>query len=111
NVYNEYGHLSKVQRTNHASSTVFWQVQEQNAAGLVTRELLGNGLTNNRFYDTLQRLTEINSRVGVAGGTITQWKYTHDTVGNVTKRHDLKLLVEDGLHYDSKNRLIQTSGS
>ena len=43
--------------TNDPDTTVFWQANSQNAAGQVTSELLGNGLTSSCTYDTLVRKT------------------------------------------------------
>jgi RHS repeat-associated protein len=108
NVYNSYGYLWKVQRTADADTTVYWQANSHNAAGGVTSELLGNGLTTTRTYDALFRVTAISSSNG--GGAIHNFAYTFDAIGNVIQRQDLTQSVTENFAYDVLNRLTSASG-
>lgn len=109
NIYNSYGYLWKVQRTNDAAdATVYWQANGQNAAGQVTSELLGNGLTQTRTYDALFRITAITASNG--GGAVHNLTYSFDTVGNVVQRQSLTQNVTENFAYDVLNRLTSASG-
>jgi RHS repeat-associated protein len=109
NVYNSYGYLWKVQRTNDADTTVYWEANAQDAAGHVTSELLGNGLTQTRSYDALFRMTAITA--SNTGGAVHNLTYAFDTIGNVTQRTDVTQSVTESFAYDVLNRLVQASGS
>lgn len=108
NVYNGYGHLERVQRADAGGSTVFWQATSQNAAGQVTGETLGNGLTAARTYDTLFRLTAASASGG-AGAAHSQ-TFSYDAVGNLTQRVDATQSVTENFSYDTLNRLNFVSG-
>lgn len=108
NVYNSYGYLWKVQRTNNADTTVYWQANSQNAAGSVTSELLGNGLTTTRTYDALFRMTAIAS--SNAGGAVHNHAYSFDAIGNVIQRQDSTQGVTENFAFDVLNRLTSASG-
>ncbi|MFY9314849.1 MAG: RHS repeat-associated core domain-containing protein [Burkholderiales bacterium] len=82
----------------------------QNAAGQVTGETLGNGLTATRSYDALFRLTTVSAS---DGGSTTPHSQTfgYDPIGNVTSRSDLTQSVTESLAYDTLNRLSSASGA
>jgi RHS repeat-associated protein len=109
NIYNGYGYLSQVQHTNDPDTTVYWTATAVNAAGQVTSELLGNGITTTRSYDALFRMTAVASTG--SGGTIHNLAYQLDTVSNVIQRQDLTQSVTENFAYDSLNRLLSASGT
>jgi len=107
--YTSRGYLLKVQRSDAGGSTVFWQATAMNAAGGVTAETLGNGITTTtRAYDTLMRLTNVSSVSGTT--TIQNQSYSYDRVGNITQRVDAVKSITETLMYDNLNRLIDVSG-
>jgi RHS repeat-associated protein len=108
NVYNALGYLWKVQRVNDPDTTVFWQANAMNAAGQVTEDLFGNGLTTTRTYDALSRMQAIQS--SNAGGSVHHLNYTFDAIGNVTQRVDNVQAITENLAYDRLNRLLSSSG-
>jgi RHS repeat-associated protein len=109
NLYNAYGYLWKVQRTNDPDTTVYWQANSQDAAGHVSNELLGSGLTTTRTYDALFRPTELKSVDG-GGNAVHRLLYTFDAIGNVTQRQDSTQNVTENFAYDVLNRLTGASG-
>jgi RHS repeat-associated protein len=104
NVYNAHGYLWKVQRTNDADTTVYWTANTLNAAGQVTQEVLGNGLTTARTYDALYRTSAIQS------GAVQNLAYSHDAIGNLVQRIDSVQGVTENFTYDTLNRLLTASG-
>jgi len=109
NIYNSYGYLSKVQRTNDLDTTIYWQANSLNAAGQVTGELLGNGLTSSYTYDTLFR--ETGTTASNAGGAVHNLSFTFDAIGNVIQRQDFVQAITENFAYDTLNRLISASGA
>src|SRR6266513_235531 len=109
NIYNSYGYLWKVQRTNDPDTTVFWQANSLNAAGQVTSELLGNGLTSSYTYDTLFR--ETATTASNVGGAVHNLSFTFDAIGNVIQRQDFVQALTETFAYDTLNRLMSASGA
>jgi RHS repeat-associated protein len=108
NVYNIYGYLWKVQRADVGGSTVFWQANTKSASGQVTSELLGNTLTQTRTLDVLDRLGSIVA--SGTPGTVHNFGYTYDAIGNVAQRVDSVDGVTENFGYDNLNRLLSASG-
>lgn len=109
NLYNAYGYLWKVQRADDpGDTTVYWQANAQDAAGHITSELLGNGLTQTRTYDALFRPTSIAA--ANAGGAVHHLTYNFDAIGNVIQRVNVTQAVTENFTYDTLNRLISASG-
>lgn len=89
--------------------TVFWQANSQNAAGQVTGETLGNGLTASRTYDAFFRLTAVSATSGST--TPHSQTFSYDPIGNVIGRSDVTQSVTESFAYDDLNRLTSISGS
>jgi len=107
-IYNPYGYLWKVQRADAGGSTVFWTVNAEDASGRVTSEFLANGLTQTRGYDAMDRLTSVVAS-GTAG-TVHNFGYTYDTIGNVLTRADNVDAITESFAFDNLNRLLAASG-
>jgi RHS repeat-associated protein len=117
NVYNAFGYLLEVRVANPtanpafaADNTLLWHENTQTASGKVTSELLGNGLTQTRTFDPMDRLSS------VVAGTVHNLAYTYDALGNVIERDDNVDKV-DGINpvverfaYDTLSRLASASG-
>lgn len=107
NVYTSLGYLQKV--TDAAGTLVYWQANTVSAAGSVLTETLGNGLTTTRGYDALERMT--SNVVAGGAGTLQQFSYAYDTLGNMTQRLDVvQANLTESFVYDKLNRLLQASG-
>jgi RHS repeat-associated protein len=106
-VYNAVGYLAEVR--DNADNALFWQAQTMSAAGGVTQELLGNGLTAVRSYDTLFRLTAASASGGA--GTPHSQTFTYDAIGNLSTRTDAVQGITENFYYDSLNRLLVSSGA
>jgi len=107
--YNTHGYLSSVQRSDAGGSTVFWTANAENASGRVTNELLGNGLTQTRGYDPVDRLTSVVA--SGTSGTVHNLAYTYDAIGNVLTRADNVDAVNENFGFDTLNRLLMASGT
>jgi RHS repeat-associated protein len=103
NVYDQRGFLQSV---TNGGSTVFWRVTSVSATGKVLGESLGNGLTQARSYDELDRLAA-NS----VSNNLQTFSYTYDTIGNMTQRVDSSRSITENFVYDNLNRLLQSSGA
>ena len=108
NIYNGFGYLWKVQRSDAGGSTVFWTANTKDASGRVTSELLGNNLTQTRGYDPVDRLTSVVA--SGTGGTVHNFGYSYDNLGNLASRNDSVDAVTENFSYDNLNRLITASG-
>jgi len=107
NVYTSLGYLWKV---TDAGGSLYWQANSVSAMGKVLNETLGNGLTGTNTYDALERLT--GNTVAGGGGTLQQFAYTYDTIGNLTQRVDaVDGNLTEGFVYDRLNRLTYDSGA
>lgn len=106
NVYNSHGYLAEIR--NNASNALIWQAQAMSASGRVTTALLGNGLTETRTYDVVDRL--VSQSASGTGGTPQNNTYAYDAIGNLTQRADATQGVTEYFYYDSLNRLLASSG-
>jgi len=99
NVYDSNGFLSHVR--DAATNDDYWQLKALNAAGQVTSEKLGNGLTtNNSFRDDNGYLTAITT-----GSDIQNLSYSYDNLSNLTSRGDGLQNVNETFTYDGLSRL------
>lgn len=93
---------------NSAGYIYYWQAKEADAEGRITRELLGNGLSNVYNYDPTNGLL-LNSQTGFAGfNKIRDLKYQYNLINSVTKRIDLVNDAEESFKYDSLDRLLES---
>jgi len=100
-VYTPLGYLQEIRQTS--DNKVLWQGTSKNARGQFLQETLGNGLINQSTYDaTTGFLTRIKA------GTIHDFSFTFDAIGNLSRRHDnVRSLTEDFV-YDELHRLTST---
>ena len=107
NVYNAQGALTEVDPagTYSGANTYLWKALAWDAAGHVTQEQFGNGVTTTHSYDpaTLRPM-------GIAAGTgnsVMNQGYTYDALGNVQTRVDALAGTSELYTYDTINRLTQ----
>ena len=119
-VYNNWGHLSKLQdavMTGGSPRTVYWEALEADASGRVVKERFGNGAERIRRHDgetgRLEALTA--TRPSQASGDLQNLRMEWDDAGNLTRREDLtgsrdldETFDYDGLH---RMRWSQVGGS
>ena len=110
--YNPQGGLETLQLQSivHSPQSIVTNV-DYNAVGQVTRLALGNGATTDYSYDPLTlRLTGLTTG-HPSSGTLQDFRYTYDPVGNLTRIDDH--LAEAGTQtfaYDDLDRLTLASG-
>lgn len=109
-VYNAYGYLSDVR--NGSTNALYWQANQMDPEGHVTKETYGNGVVTERSYaaDT-GRIQNIVANTA-AGQQIQGQAYLYDTIGNVTIYADgpgNQLEIRGG--YDALNRLTQVDST
>ena len=114
NVYNSYGYLAEVR--NSASNQLYWQANQQDAAGRLTQETLGNGLTTTHGYDAqFGYLLNIKTGVGAGSTSIQNLGYGYDVLGNLKSRSvglpELNKSYSESFTYDAYNRLKTTAGT
>lgn len=114
NAYNSNGYLKSVSGGIGAILTKLWEPVITNAAGDITWEVLGNGITTYRGYDAAKgSLTSIMTGPSGAKSGIQDLEYGFDSLGNLEWRRDNKqkdLLtgsfgVKEAYSYDAINRL------
>ncbi|MDX1252252.1 MAG: hypothetical protein IDH49_08420 [Gammaproteobacteria bacterium] len=104
NAYTAQGHLSEVK--NAATGQSYWKANARDAAGRLTAEILGNGLSTVRTWHPANgALQAINT-----GATVQSLGYTYDLLGNLTRRADAINGVTETFTYDALNRLTSVSG-
>ncbi|MFY2560891.1 RHS repeat-associated core domain-containing protein [Corallococcus terminator] len=101
--YTGYGHLSSVQNIN--TGHAYWTATSHNAAGLLTGEAFGNGVTSTRRYDALNQLRFIET--SGAAGAVQQLAYDYEANGNLKSRVDRLTQVAESFQYDGVDRLKQ----
>jgi len=111
NIYDSNGYLQRVQDKNTQSN--YWTVIKRDAAGNVTEEKLGNGLTTRRTYkpttgyvDTIQTGTGSGTSFSAA---VQNNSYSFDNYGNLNFRTEALNNVSEGFVYDNLNRLVQST--
>ncbi|MFB1483303.1 RHS repeat-associated core domain-containing protein [Corallococcus sp. RDP092CA] len=100
--YNSHnGRFSGIRNT--MTGQLYWSALESNAAGQLTRELYGNGVSSLSRYDREGQLRFIESQGGQ--GTLQRIAYAWNTAGNLQLRNDLLANVHESFSYDALNRL------
>jgi RHS repeat-associated protein len=108
NVYNAFGALKEVRRSDAGRNDVFWMAEHDAGSDpsvAISRFLLGNGVTTERIASRATgRVRDIAS--GVRGGYgLQQIEYDYDVLGNVKKRTDAATGLVENAFYDALNRL------
>ena len=104
NVYNLYGYLSEVRRTN--GNALIWQGQSVDAFGHITQSQYGNNIIGNKTYNTIGLLT------GIQTGSVQNLSYNVDPgTGNLLSRSDVLRSLTETFTYDNLNRLSNVTGS
>ncbi|BET68095.1 hypothetical protein ASA1KI_30130 [Opitutales bacterium ASA1] len=117
NVYNAFGALKEVRRSDAGRNDVFWMAEHDAGSDpsvAISRFLLGNGVTTERIASRATgRVRDIAS--GVRGGFgLQQIEYDYDVLGNVKTRTDAATGLVENAFYDALNRLdgfISTLGA
>ncbi|NOK35728.1 hypothetical protein HMI49_21245 [Corallococcus exercitus] len=100
--YNSHnGRFSGVRNT--VTGQLYWSALESNAAGQLTRELFGNGVSSLSRYDKEGQLRFIESQGGQ--GTLQRLAYAWTPRGQLQLRNDLLANVQESFSYDALNRL------
>ncbi|MFZ5757606.1 MAG: RHS repeat-associated core domain-containing protein [Pseudomonadota bacterium] len=110
NVYDARGYLIEVR--NAWTDALYWQANARDAAGRVTRETYGNGLSTQTAYkpdtgyvDTVQ--TGPVDGLGVITASVQNDTYNFDALGNLTLRSQYfdSVSLTELYDYDVRNRL------
>ena len=114
NVYTSSGYLSQVK--NRASGQLYWQAGQHDAAGRLTQESFGNGLTTTHTYDPQHGYQlDIKTGVGVGSTSIQNLSYRYDVLGNLQGRTvglpELSRSYSESFTYDAYNRLTEVTAS
>lgn len=111
--YNNRGYLDEVRESRFLNAndprTVYVKMQEMDARGNVTKELLGNGVTTTRMYDAnTGRLTHLGGSKGAIFNR-QDLTMTYDVLGNLRSKWDKRenLSLRESYCYDSLNRLVK----
>ena len=114
NIYTATGYL--YQTKNASTNQVYWQANKEDAAGRITEELLGNGLTTKHTYDPQHGyLMGITTGVGAGGTGIQNLGYSYYVTGNLQSRTvglpESGTSYSESYTYDAYNRLRTTTGT
>ncbi|RKH45243.1 RHS repeat-associated core domain-containing protein [Corallococcus sicarius] len=102
--YNSHnGRFSGIRDT--VTGQPYWRALESNAAGQLTRELFGNGVSSLRRYDNQGQLRFIETQGGQ--GVLQRNAYAWHAGGQLRLRNDLLGNVMEGFSYDTLNRLTK----
>ncbi|MCY1044145.1 hypothetical protein OV208_22700 [Corallococcus sp. bb12-1] len=100
--YNSHnGRFSGIRDTVTGQS--YWRALESNAAGQLTRELFGNGVSSLSRYDNQGRLRFIESQG--SQGTLQRLAYAWHSGGQLRLRNDMLANVQESFSYDALSRL------
>lgn len=110
NNYTTKGYLQSVTGTGIKASTVtLWTANSYDAYNTLTSYTLGNGLAGTKTYDAVTHyLTAIKTGKGAILDSVQNLSYEYSTIGNLTKRKDLKFGLQESFLYDGLNRLTQS---
>jgi RHS repeat-associated protein len=107
----DYGQLKSVTDASDAvacgsTGTVYWQANEANARGQVTKATLGNGLINNRLFDSITgQLRSVMTGTTGSPGSVQSLGYLYDAVGSLIQRQDNRQSLTEDFYTDSLHRL------
>jgi RHS repeat-associated protein len=111
-VRHHYDRGRLVRLSDADSGSTYWQLNAVNSRGLATDESLGNGVRTLSHYDTITgRLLGRTS--GPGGGSAHQnLAYAWDPTGNLVRREERTLGVDEQFTYDDRDRLdhVQRAG-
>lgn len=102
NLYSSTGHLAKIVLASNG--TAIWAGTERDARGQLTRQILGNGLTTDISYDKATGF--LTSKIT---GQVQNISYVNNALGDVTRRRDNRIGLQEDFVYDSMNRLTQAA--
>ena len=114
-VYNNYkagtDYLESVSSGPGGTGTVYWRATSMDAAGNLTAETLGNGVTTTRTFDPVRGLlTDIDTSGAL--GTVQDLHYDYYTgVPNLSRRVDNQRAYTENFAYDALSRLTGVTGS
>src|SRR5690606_11500503 len=98
-------------RVTDPAGVRIWQLGQSDAAGRITRAVLGNTLTTRYAYDAARgTLTGISTGHGRSAG-IQDLRYQWDLAGNLTQRQNHTLGQRESFGYDSLYRLAKVERS
>lgn len=96
-----------------ATNSVLWMAGTRNADGNLLDATWGNGVSTARTYDNADgRLTGIRTGRSASGqpdGTLQQYTYRWDPLGNLLLRRDNRQNVSERFFYDGGNRLTKVT--
>ena len=101
--YTSRGEVQSVQNVN--SGHTYWTATSRNAAGQLTAETFGNGVTSTRRYDALNQLRFIDT--SGPSGDVQKLAYDYEANGNLKSRIDRLGQVTEDFQYDGVDRLTQ----
>ena len=102
---NESDALSSLKDDNPDAGRIsYWKLNDMDAEGRVTSEVLGNGLVNSfDYHESNGQLLNIYTRQG--SKLIRGIHYTYDRMDNVRSRRDLVNDIQEYFYYDDQDRL------
>ena len=102
NHYNEFGFFDKVIQAN--DNKVLWQAKAYNEKGQLLQSTSGANLTTFKEYNPLN-----GSLTAIRTGTLQNFEYDFDAIGNLNWRKDIKRSMKEGFIYDNLNRLTHVN--
>lgn len=107
-VYNSFGYLAELR--NAATNALFWQANAYQADGQLTQASYGNGLVNVRSCSATTGLLDTVTTGPVGNQSAIQYlRYYWGSLGNLTRRQDLRQTLEEKFTYDGLNRLTKAT--
>ncbi len=110
--YNSNNWLSSIDDKDLTSSSGsarrYWQATAADALGNITADKLGQYISRSHSYNSKTGLIESASASAVAQGTLQNWSYKWDSLGNLEYRQDLTTSNKENFSYDALNR-VETS--
>ncbi|EKM3681665.1 type IV secretion protein Rhs [Vibrio alginolyticus] len=97
--------LRSLKDDNPAAGRIsYWKLNDMDAEGRITSEVLGNGLVNSfDYHESNGQLLNIYTRQG--SKLLRGVHYTYDRMDNVQSRRDLVNDIQENFYYDDQDRL------
>ncbi len=103
--YTALGYQSQL--SNAATGQVYWTANARDASLNLTQQTAGNGILTNQSFDPLiGRLTAIAAGPAGSAGTVTNFSYGYDGLGNLLSRSDANTSLSESFTYDALNRVV-----